>query len=67
MLKSKITRDETTAAPALTPEMLTQLKRQDMKQAIVERFSARAVAQAPRIAARSGVRSPYWQPADEEC
>lgn len=67
MLKSKITSDETIAAPALTPEMLTQLRKQDMKQAIVERFSVSPKAQAPRLAVRSGVRSPYWQPADDEC
>jgi hypothetical protein len=67
MLKSKIAPDETLAAPALAPELLTQLKRQDMKQAIVERFSAHAEVPAPRTALRPGARSPHWQPADEEC
>jgi hypothetical protein len=67
MLKSKIATEESFGAPALTSDSLRQLKKQDMKQAIVERFSARAQAAAPRVAVRSGVRSPYWQPADEEC
>jgi hypothetical protein len=67
MLKSKITQEETPAAPAITPDLLSQLRKEDMKQAIVERFSVRAEAPAPRSAVRSGARSPYWQPADDEC
>jgi hypothetical protein len=38
-----------------------------MKQAIVERFSVRAAAPAPRNIVRSGARSPYWQSIDDEC
>ena len=30
--------DENPAAPAIEPEMLTQLKKEDMQQAVVERF-----------------------------
>ncbi len=53
--------------PALTPDMLASIRKQDMKQAIVERFRVRVKAAAPRTSARAGQRSPYWQPADEEC
>jgi hypothetical protein len=67
MLKSKIAAEENFGAPALTPDLLRQLKKEDMKQAIAERFSAHTQAPAPRVAVRAGVRSPYWQPADEEC
>jgi len=66
-LKSKIEVEESQAAPALTPDLLGQLKKQDMKQAIVERFSIREKAETPRTAIRSRERSPHWQPADEEC
>jgi hypothetical protein len=54
-------------APALTPDMLASIRKEDMKQAIVERFRIHVEAVAPRTAARAGQRSPYWQPADEEC
>lgn len=67
MLKGKIEGDESLGAPALTPDLLSNLKREDMKQAIVERFSASAKIESPRPAVRSGARSPYWQSADEEC
>jgi hypothetical protein len=53
--------------PALTPGMLASIRKEDMKQAIVERFQVRVKAAAPRIVARAGQRSPYWQPTDEEC
>ena len=43
MLRSGFAIDET-SAPAITPDLLTEMKKQDMKQAIVERFSYRAKA-----------------------
>ena len=58
---------EDVPAPAITPDLLSKLKREDMKQAIVERFrSTREAAPVP-AAARRGQRSPYWRPSDEEC
>jgi len=67
MLKSNLTQEGPLAAPAITPDLLSRLRKEDMKQAIVERFSVRAKAKTPRSAVRSGARSPYWQPADDEC
>ncbi len=58
--------DEPEVAPAITPDMLTMLKKEDMNQAVVERFK---VSEAPVAgpAARTKKRSPYWQAADQEC
>jgi hypothetical protein len=66
MLKNKVAIMDA-PAPALTPDMLASIKKEDMKQAIVERFRVHVEAAAPRPATRAGQRSPYWQPADEEC
>ena len=62
MRKDSVVIDEGPAAP-MTPEMLGKLKKEDMKQAIVERFK---VTPEPR-AAKERKRSLYWQAADEEC
>ena len=66
MLRSGFAIDET-SAPAITPDLLAELKKQDMKQAIIERFSYRAKVVATETAAPAKVRSPYWQPVDDEC
>jgi hypothetical protein len=66
MLRSGFASDET-SAPAITPDLLAEMKKQDMKQAIVERFSYRANAVSAETAVRAKERSPYWQPFDEEC
>jgi hypothetical protein len=66
MLRSGFAIDET-SAPAITPDLLAEMKKQDMKQAIVERFRYRAKAVSVETAARAKERSPYWQPVDEEC
>ena len=42
-------------APAITPEMLAELKKEDMEQAVVERFRGRTEAQ-PRSARRAPLR-----------
>ncbi len=52
-------------APAITPDMISKIKKEDMKQAVVEKFSGKAAAK--RTAPKMRTRSPYWQPADEEC
>ncbi len=66
MLRSGFAIDET-SAPAITPDLLGEMKKQDMKQAIVERFSYRAKTVSVETGVRSKKRSPYWQPLDEEC
>jgi hypothetical protein len=43
------------------------MKKRDMKQAIVERFSYRAKAVSAETKVQSKERSPYWQPVDDEC
>jgi len=65
MRKKSVVIEESPAAPALTPDLLTHLKKEDMKQAIVERFSRNEAAATATARARK--RSPYWRPADEEC
>jgi hypothetical protein len=66
MLKNDVVFEDAPAVAALNPDLLASIKKEDMKQAIVERFSGR-VQTAPQTASRSTGRSPYWQPADEEC
>jgi len=66
MQKKNVVLDDAPAAPAITPEMLNKLKKEDMKQAVVERFRASVEAPVPR-AGKERKRSPYWQPADREC
>jgi len=66
MQNSSVLIEEEEAAPAITPETLRKLRKEDMKQAIVERFKVVIKAPTPRIA-NERKRSPYWQAADEEC
>lgn len=66
MLKENVLIEESQAVPEISPEYLAKLKKEDMKQAIVERFRS-SEAPAVRTAARHGARSSYWRPADEEC
>ena len=66
MLRRGVAIDEK-SAPALTPDQLGEMKKQEMKQAIVERFAYRAKAVSAETKAQSKERSPYWQPVDEEC
>ncbi len=65
MKKSTVIEDAP-AAPEMTPDMLSKIKKEDMKQAIVERFKATSKPAVPR-AASCKTRSPYWVPSDEEC
>jgi hypothetical protein len=66
MLRSGFAIDET-STQAITPDQLAEMKKRDMKQAIVERFSYRAKAVSPETKIQSKERSPYWQPVDDEC
>jgi len=65
MSNTNIDVEDAPAAPAIQPETLAQLKKANIKQAILERFKDSVEAPAARTAVRR--RSPYWQPADEEC
>jgi len=65
MQKNKVLIDDAAAAPALTPDLVAKIKKEDMKQAVVERFSGEA--SAPRKSPKVRTRSPYWQPADDQC
>ena len=66
MLRSGFAIDET-SAPAITPDQLGEMKKREMKQAIMERFSYRAKAVSPETKVQAKERSPYWQAVDEEC
>ena len=59
--------DENPAAPAIEPEMLAKLKKEDMEQAVVERFRVIIDSSATRTTAGERKRSTYWQAGDEEC
>ena len=56
---------EQTPAPAITPDLLGKLRKEDMKQAVVERF--KATSQPAPAKTKERKRSPYWQTGDEEC
>ena len=66
MLRSGFAIDET-SAPAITADLVAEMKKRDMKQAVVERFSYRAKAVPTETKVQTKVRSPYWRPVDEEC
>jgi hypothetical protein len=59
MQKRKVVVEGTPAGAALKPEMLKQLKNEDMQQAVVEKFRATK----PRVARVS----PRWKAANEGC
>jgi hypothetical protein len=52
MSKNNVAVDD--AAPVLTPDMVAKIKKEDMKQAIVERFSGRTKPAEKRTAIRTG-------------
>jgi hypothetical protein len=67
MFKESAVMEESQAVPEISPELLAKLKKEDMQQAVVERFRSKGEAPAARAAARHSARSAYWRPADEEC
>ena len=67
MQKKSVVVEDAIAAPALTPDLVTKLKQEDMRQAVVERFRGASDSPAEKVAANKRKRSPYWRPADEEC
>ncbi len=67
MLKDNVMIEETQAIPAISPDFLVELKKEDMAQAVVERFRRSAPKPAASKVVRKATRSPNWRPADEEC
>lgn len=53
---SSVMEDEA-AAPELTPDMMSKIKKEDMKQAVVERFSGRTKPDEKRTATRTATRT----------
>jgi len=49
MLHNRVANDDTSAAEVLTPDLIAEIKKEDMKQAIVERFSHHVKAVTPEI------------------
>lgn len=54
MRKNNVVIEDEPTAPALTPDMMSKIKKEDMKQAVVERFSGRTEPAEKRTATRTG-------------
>ncbi len=65
-MKNKAQLEDVAAAPVIAPDVVTKMRKEEMKQAIFQRFGRERDADA-RIATPVRKRSPYWQPVDEEC
>ncbi len=57
---------EDAPAEELTPDMVSKIKKEDMQQAVFERFRGSKPGSRTE-AGKSGKRSPYWQSADDQC
>jgi hypothetical protein len=67
MLNNKVTSEANQAAPEISPDLLAELKQQDMEQAVVERFRSEPERHDNRTAARHGVHTSAWRSTDDEC
>jgi hypothetical protein len=67
MLNNKVTTEVNQAAPAISPDLLAELKEQDMEQAVVERFRNEVEMPQHRTAARHGIHTSAWRSVDDEC
>ncbi len=56
---------DSSATAVLEPGLDVDIRKAEMKQAILQRFCYREKAVTPGV--QKKVRSPYWQPVDEEC
>ncbi|MGA2689970.1 MAG: hypothetical protein ABSE85_18065 [Candidatus Korobacteraceae bacterium] len=54
MPKNNVVVEDEAAAPALTPDMMSKIKKEDMQQAVVERFRVKTQAAEKRTATRTG-------------
>lgn len=66
MLNNKVGPEAEQAVPAIGPELLQELKKEDMEQAVVERFQNGVEQPDHRTATRHGDRTPAWHPADDK-
>ena len=60
-----ISNTDSSATAVLEPDLDVDVRKTEMKQAILLRFCYREKLVTPDV--RKKVRSPYWQPVDEEC
>jgi hypothetical protein len=67
MLNNKIIPEADQVVPPISPELLEELKKEDMEQAVVERFKNEVEEPGHRTAARQGVGWPAWRCADDQC
>jgi hypothetical protein len=67
MLNNKVVPEADQVVPPIGPELLQKLKKEDMEQAVVERFKNSVEEPEHRTAARHGVRTSAWRSADDEC
>jgi len=65
MLHKSTRTNDSSATALLEPDLVADIKKSEMKQAILERFCYRAKTVTPDVRPKS--RSPYWRPVDEEC
>ena len=65
MLKTTFDLEENEGAPEISPDQLSKLKKEDMKQAIVERFRGGSDKARPH-SSRSRVPSADWPPTDKK-
>jgi len=61
----KSTAIHNSSTAVLEPDLVVDVKKAEMKQAIRERFCYRVKLATPAVPAKP--RSPYWQPVDDEC
>ena len=54
MRNNSVVLEDEAAAPEMTPDMMSKIKKEDMKQAVVERFSGRTKPAETRTATRTG-------------
>jgi hypothetical protein len=60
-----ISNADSSATAVLEPDLDVDVRKTEMKPAILLRFCYRETTVTPAV--RKKVRSPYWQPVDEEC
>ena len=66
MLHKEIKSNHSTAA-VMEPDLVVDMKKTEMKHAILERFVYRPKTVAPQTRIQPRPRSPFWQAVDEEC
>ena len=67
MLNNKIVPEIDQVVPVITPEILGELKKEDMEQAVSERFKKNFEPPEHKTTARHGMHTPAWRCVDDEC